>query len=148
MRYPLRFFGYLLRYSRRYAGVFVDRYGTLYYSSSGPSKPAYRTIIRLRNFERSARKLLSKDEERWIDNTLGADPEAGDVVPGTGGVRKLRVALLDRGKRGGARVIYYYSGAKEQVFLILAYAKTAKLNLTGSEKHRMQKLVAELESER
>ncbi len=92
--------------------------------------------------------MLSEDEERWIDNTLGADPYAGEVVPSTGGVRKLRVALLDRGKRGGARVIYYYSGAKEKVFLILAYAKTAKLNLTGSEKHRMRKLVTELESER
>ncbi len=92
--------------------------------------------------------MLSKDQERWIDNTLGADPYAGEVVHSTGGVRKLRVALLDRGKRGGARVIYCHSGVKEKVFLILAYAKTAKLNLTGSEKRRMQKIVAELESER
>lgn len=66
---------------------------------------------------------------------------------GTGGVRKIRVALAGRGKSGGARVIYYYVGAKERVFLLLAYPKNEKDNLTGGEKEQMRKLTAILEKE-
>jgi len=96
--------------------------------------PVYRTIIRLPSFERSVKSLLSEEEQRWVDNTVGERPEAGAVMRDTGGVRKLRVALPGRGKSGGARVIYYYRGAKERVFLILAYPKNEKENLTGAER--------------
>ncbi len=109
--------------------------------------PVYRTIIRLPSFERSAKGLLSEEEQRWIDNTVGERPEAGAVMRDTGGVRKLRVALPGRGKSGGARVIYYYRGAKERVFLILAYPKNEKENLNAAEKKRMRKLTAVLEAE-
>jgi hypothetical protein len=91
--------------------------------------------------------VLSEEEQRWLDNVLGQSPETGAVMRGTGGVRKLRVALPGRGKSGGARVIYYYRGAKERVFLILAYRKNEKDNLTGAEKRQMQRLTAMLEVE-
>ena len=63
-------------------------------------------------------------------------------------MRKLRVALPGRGKRGGARVIYYYQGVADRVFLIYAYPKNRKDDLTGAEKSEMRKLTALLEAER
>jgi hypothetical protein len=62
-------------------------------------------------------------------------------------VRKLRVALTGRGKSGGARVIYYYHGAKERVYVILAYAKNRKASLSGREKEQLRKLISALEAE-
>jgi len=69
------------------------------------------------------------------------------VIRGTGGVRKTRVALPGRGKSGGARVIYYYHGGAERVFLILVYSKNRKEGLTGAEKEAMRKLTALLAAE-
>ena len=69
------------------------------------------------------------------------------MIRGTGGVRKMRVALPRRGKSGGARVIYYYHGGTERVFLILAYSKNRKEGLTGAERLAMRKLTALLAAE-
>ena len=91
--------------------------------------------------------MLTEPEEHWLESTLAQNPAAGNVVSGTGGVRKLRVALRGRGKSGGARVIYYFRGARQRVYLILAYRKNTKLNLTGAERRVMRTLVAKLESE-
>jgi hypothetical protein len=76
-----------------------------------------------------------------------ANPTAGAVVKGTGGVRKLRIALKGHGKRGGARLIYYYREAKGRVYLVVAYAKGRKENLTPVERATMKKLTAALERE-
>lgn len=79
--------------------------------------------------------------------TLAQAPDAGPVVPGTGGVRKLRVALKGRGKRGSARVIYYYRRTNERVYLTLAYGKATRADLTGAERREIRKLTAMLEAE-
>src|SRR5215218_3828385 len=63
--------------------------------------PLFRTIVRLPSFERSARGILGAEEEAWLDDTLARLPELGAVIRGTGGVRKIRVALPGRGKSGG-----------------------------------------------
>ena len=106
-----------------------------------------RTIVRLPMYERSAKGVMSEAEERWIDVTLGEDPAAGATVAGTGGVRKLRVALPGRGKSGGARVIYYYRGTRETVYLLFAYPKNVSESLSEAGKREMQKLVTRLEEE-
>lgn len=124
-----------------------DRYGTLSYSELEQPARLYRSIVRLPAFERSARDLLSEQEHRWLDVTLAQQPGVAPVIPGTGGVRKLRVALKGRGKRGVVRVIYYYRGAKERVYLILAYAKTTRTDLTAGERREIRKLTAMLEAE-
>ena len=72
---------------------------------------------------------------------------AGDVIPGTGGVRKVRWYMQGRGKRGGARVIYYYHDEAVPVFLITAYAKAVAENLTETQKAQMRLLTTQLKSE-
>ena len=72
---------------------------------------------------------------------LGANPEAGKIIPGTGGVRKLRWRLEGRGKRGGARLVYYYHSERLPLFLLSAYAKNEKANLSAAERNAMKHLV-------
>ena len=116
--------------------------------SHADETPAFRTIVRLPSFERSARDILGREEEAWLDNTLARRPDVGAIIRGTGGVRKLRVALPGRGKSGGARVIYYYHGRADRVFLIRVYPKNRKDDLTGAERSEMRKLTTLLEAER
>src|SRR5262245_33155820 len=61
---------------------------------------------------------------------LLADPHAGDLIAASGGLRKLRLALPGRGKRGGARLIYYYLAEDDRIYLLYAYAKNAQSDLT------------------
>jgi hypothetical protein len=75
---------------------------------------------------------------------VGANPEAGDIIPGTGGVRKIRWALEGMGKRAGARVIYYYRNERVPVFLLSAYAKNRKANLSKGERNALKRLVPAL----
>ncbi len=63
------------------------------------------TVAETPTFSRQADKLFREDEKRELINFLAENPLAGDEIPGTGGVRKLRFAVPGRGKRGGARVI-------------------------------------------
>jgi hypothetical protein len=72
---------------------------------------------------------------------LSATPEAGRIVAETGGVRKVRWGLAGRGKRGGARVIYYYHSERLPLFLLTAYPKNEKANLTQAERSAMKRLV-------
>lgn len=73
---------------------------------------------------------------------IAANPEAGDVIPGTGGVRKVRWARAGTGKRGGARVIYFYHDAGRPLYLLMVYAKARRENLTPDEKRAVGKLAA------
>ncbi|MEP7352133.1 MAG: type II toxin-antitoxin system RelE/ParE family toxin [Acidobacteriota bacterium] len=72
---------------------------------------------------------------------LAENPLAGALIAGTGGVRKLRWALPGQGKRGGARVIYYFHSEQLPLFLLAAYGKNEKANLTQAERNAMAKLV-------
>ena len=74
------------------------------------------------------------------------DPLCGVVIPGAGGVRKFRVGVEGRGKRGGARVIYYFHNERLPVFLLSAYAKGRKENLSKAEQSAMKRLVQALVS--
>jgi hypothetical protein len=72
---------------------------------------------------------------------VARNPLAGAVVPGTGGVRKLRWGLRGRGKRGGARIIYYFLNESVPLVLISGYAKNEKATLTADDKALMKRLV-------
>jgi mRNA-degrading endonuclease RelE of RelBE toxin-antitoxin system len=80
-------------------------------------------FIRLPAFETSASRLFSEVDVLELEVELMRDPLTGDLIPGGRGLRKLRRPVTGRGKRGGARVIYYYVTAQETILLIYAYAK-------------------------
>jgi hypothetical protein len=71
---------------------------------------------------------------------LAANPGAGDLMPGTGGVRKLRWGLEGRGKRGGARVIYYFHSAQIPLFIYAIYAKNMQDDLSNADKNELKQI--------
>jgi hypothetical protein len=85
--------------------------------------------------------LFEDEALRDIQEMLLADPEAGDVIPGGGGLRKLRVALPGRGKRGGARVIYYWWAKREHCYLVYAYAKNEQSDLTRDQLKQLARIL-------
>lgn len=99
-------------------------------------------------FTRQAEKLFSEDEKMELIAFLSLHPLAGDLIPGTGGVRKLRFAASGRGKRGGARVIYYYLDENLPLYALLAYPKNAKVDLTSDEKRGVVTFVNAIKVER
>lgn len=92
------------------------------------------TVAETQAFARAAEKFWTEDERAELINHVARNPEAGDVIPGTGGVRKLRWARSGSGKRGGARVVYFYYRADCPLYLLLAYAKAQASDLTADEK--------------
>ncbi len=92
------------------------------------------------------RELATDDELRKLQVELIAQPEKGDLIRDTGGLRKVRMSIGNQGKSGGVRVIYFLVHA-EKIFLILAYAKTVKDSLTSAEKAQLRTLVAKLKGE-
>lgn len=94
-------------------------------------------------FTALAPDYLDDDGYRSLQVFLADKPEAGDVMPGTGGFRKLRWADARRGKgkRGGLRVIYYYLEADRQVWLITIYDKNEVADLSPAEKRLLKKAI-------
>jgi hypothetical protein len=102
------------------------------------------TVVETAEFLKRAKGLMTDLEREALVAFVGANPEAGEVVPETGGVRKIRWALEGKGKRGGARVIYYYHSERLPLFLLSAFAKNRKANLSKAERNAMKRLVPAL----
>jgi hypothetical protein len=94
-------------------------------------------------FTRYASGYLTDDEYRELQNRLAVAPEHGDVIPGTGGFRKLRWTDPRRGKgrRGGLRVIYYYFPGEQQIWLITLYDKDEASDLTPKERQALKSAI-------
>jgi hypothetical protein len=99
------------------------------------------TTVETARFLKDAKPLMSDLEREELVMFVGANPEAGEIIPETGGVRKIRWALAGRGKRGGARVIYYYHNRRLPLFLLAVYGKNEKANLSKAERNAMKRLV-------
>ena len=87
------------------------------------------SFIETKLFTRLSSELLSDDEMHELQMALIADPQAGDVVPGTGGVRKLRWKAPGRGKRGGYRVLYFVRLALGHIWMLTIYPKNVTENM-------------------
>jgi hypothetical protein len=85
--------------------------------------------------------LLSDDEYRLLQQALVAHPDAGRLIRGTGGLRKLRWAAKGRGKRGGARIVYYWHAPGDRLLMLLAYAKGEQDDLTPRQRAVLRKIV-------
>jgi len=81
---------------------------------------------------------LSDEEFRLFQTELMSNPKQGDVIQGTGGLRKIRVASNNKGKRGGARVIYYFLDEKQRCYLLTIYAKNEMSDLTTDQKKQLK----------
>ena len=105
-----------------------------------------RTFIILPEFDKNWKSMgLSDEDLRRLENLILQDPEAGALMQGTGGLRKLRFAFENRGKSGSARVCYVDFVLRETVFLITAYPKNEKENLSKAERNNIRKVIECLE---
>jgi len=95
-------------------------------------------------FTRLLTSLMEDEHYRALQNTLLQNPEAGDLIPAGGGIRKVRHALSGRGKSGGVRVIYYWHVPGEKFYMLTLYPKSAKDDLTTRETAVLRELVKEL----
>ena len=103
------------------------------------------TIISLASFERAAKQAkLAQAEREALILLLEGLPASGDLIPGAGGARKLRLARAGSGKSGGYRVITFFGGGAMPVYLIDVYAKNVKADLSADEKKQVKALCKEL----
>lgn len=87
-------------------------------------------IIETPLFTQRIQQFLSDEEYRQLQQQLVARPDAGKLIPGSGGLRKLRWAMGGHGKRGGLRIIYYWAKASDQILMLFVYPKPEREDLT------------------
>jgi hypothetical protein len=102
-------------------------------------KRIVQTVVETPTYLASASKLFSGEERADIVALVAAHPECGDVIRGTGGFRKVRVARKGMGKSGGARVVYIWRNQRFPVFLIAGFPKNEKENLSMEERNTLKK---------
>ena len=100
------------------------------------------TVVETPRYQVDAARLFAEDEQAAIIDLVASDPRCGVVIPGGGSIRKVRIGFGGRGKRGGARVIYLFGGDDVPIFLLAAFAKNEKDDLTAAERSAMAKAVA------
>ena len=104
-------------------------------------------VVEMPAFLDRAMTILTEAERTALVAHVGANPEAGAVVPGTGGVRKIRWGRQGQGKRGGSRVTYYYYNQTIPLFLLDIYAKNQKADLSEADKRSLKRLLPILVSQ-
>jgi hypothetical protein len=102
------------------------------------------TVVETPSYLAAADRLFSRDERMAIVERLASDPTCGVVIPGSGGIRKVRFGFGARGKSGGARIIYLFSGESLPVFILAAFAKNEKANLSPAERNALAKMVTDM----
>jgi hypothetical protein len=98
------------------------------------------TVAETAPFIRQAARLWTDDDRNAFVDYIAANPDAGDIIPDTGGLRKVRWGRAGIGKRGGVRIVYFYHDDSMPLYLLLIYAKTERENWTTDEKRRAQAL--------
>jgi len=99
------------------------------------------TVAEMPEYIRRADELLSGSERKSIIDHLAAHPRAGDLIAGTGGIRKLRWGRGNKGKSGGVRVIFYYHDERMPLYLLTVFGKSERTNLSKAERNELAKLV-------
>lgn len=106
------------------------------------------TVAETPLFVRQAEALWSEAEREEFVDYIAHNPEAGDLIPDTGGVRKVRWRLAGAGKRGGVRVVYFYADPDRPLYLLMVYAKSRKEDLSAVEKSTLRSLATVLKTKR
>src|SRR5262245_46799971 len=102
-----------------------------------------RTLVEMPVYTKRVLELLDDDQHAELQAAVAADPKIGDVMPGSGGIRKLRWKIEGRGKRGGVRVIYYWANPRNEVLMLYIYPKSKQEDLTPDQTKRLRQVVRE-----
>ena len=94
-------------------------------------------------FSRYIQKLLTDDQYSEFQHYLIRYPDAGAIIQGGGGLRKIRWTVSGRGKRGGVRIIYYWVMKREQMLMLLIYPKSERDNLTPAQLNALRRVIEE-----
>jgi hypothetical protein len=92
-------------------------------------------------FTRDVQESLTDQQYSELQQLLADKPNSGAVIPETGGLRKVRFGMDGKGKRGGARVIYYWRVSESQIFMLAIYGKGEKSDLSAAERRALRKIV-------
>lgn len=98
------------------------------------------TIAESTGFQRLWPRYLSVNEYIAFTKFIAENPDAGNIVPGSGGVRKVRWARIGKGKSGGVRIIYFVLNPASQIVLLTIYAKAATANLTAAQLKELRRV--------
>ena len=101
-------------------------------------------IVETRPYQRAISEIWDEQTQIGFKNHIGLHPTQGDVIPGTGGVRKIRWQGAGHGKRGGVRVIYYFYDENHPIYLLYAYPKNIKIDLSEAEKKAFKEIIENL----
>ncbi len=101
-------------------------------------------IIELPPFTKKAEKILSEEELEILRSYLIQNPDKGDVISGTGGIRKLRWAAGGKGKRGGARVIYFYHVVGANIYLLTCYKNNEQADINPQVKKQLKAIIDQI----
>lgn len=102
------------------------------------------SVMELTGYQRRASDLLSEADQIAVVDLIAFDPTCGDLMPGTGGLRKVRIGRSGSGKRGGARVIYYFYNGNFPAVLMALYAKNEKADLSARDRKDMANSLKEI----
>ena len=104
-------------------------------------------IVSSTTYERAARKLLRGADREAMERSIAADPLAAPIIPGSGGIRKMRWTSSGRGKRGGVRTIYFFHGEAATIYLLTIYAKGEREDLKPGDLKAWSRLVTTIKRE-
>lgn len=109
---------------------------------------AFMNLVRTRRYLKDLKRIgVSDSEQSDLERTVATNPEAGSVIPGLGGMRKIRFATKGKGKRGGGRAVYYVMVSQETVLMLTAYAKNEQEDLSSEQRKAILALLTELKNE-
>jgi hypothetical protein len=128
----------------RVAKYFFALYSTLYYTKDMEN---YLTFVETSIFTKCFLDIGDDENLQNLQSELLNNPEKGKVIQNTGGLRKIRIALSGKGKRGGGRIIYLYIKTRSKIYLVYAYSKGELENLTEDDKKRLKILVNHIKQE-
>jgi mRNA-degrading endonuclease RelE of RelBE toxin-antitoxin system len=100
-------------------------------------------IVETSIFTQQVQILLTHEEYRLLQLTLVDNPASGDVIPGSGGLRKVRWGAAGKGKRGGSRVIYYWAVSQSRILMLFVYRKSEQSDLTQDQLQVLRNIVEE-----
>lgn len=103
-------------------------------------------FIETSTFTHYVQDYLNEEEYRGFQNYLMENPDAGDLIQGTGGLRKIRWTAKGKGKRSGVRIIYYWQIAREHIYLLTLYSKNEMTDLSTSDKKFLKQMIERWQS--